>query len=102
MATYAYERLSGQDNDFLRWESPSLPMHVGGIQLFAVGELRNDDGGIDFETLKRLTESLLHRIPRYRQKLAWIPRENPWRKPALTLRLMHAIAPVACLARRLA
>lgn len=76
MPTYAYERLSGQDNDFLRWEAPHLPMHVGVVETFASGELRNDQGGVDFESIKRLTESLLHRIPRYRQKLAWIPREN--------------------------
>ncbi len=76
MPTYAYERLSGQDNDFLVWESPNLPMHVGGTETFAAGELHKAEGGIDFESIKHLTESLLYRIPRYRQKLAWIPREN--------------------------
>jgi len=76
MATYAYDRLSGQDNDFLEWETPKLPMHVGGIEIFAAGDLRNAEDGIDFESIKQLTESLLYRIPRYREKLAFIPREN--------------------------
>ena len=73
MARFAYERLSGQDNDFLVWESPNLPMHIGGTQIFDAGPLRTEEGGIDFESIKQLTQSILHRIPRYRQKLAWIP-----------------------------
>lgn len=73
MAHYTYERLSGQDNDFLRWETSSLPMHVGGTEIFEAGPLRKRDGGIDFEAIKQLTESVLHRIPRYRQKLLFVP-----------------------------
>jgi WS/DGAT/MGAT family acyltransferase len=76
MARYQYEKLSSQDNDFLVWEQPNLPMHVGGTQIFDAGPLRNEYGGIDFEAVKRLTESVLHLIPRYRQKLAWIPGED--------------------------
>lgn len=76
MSSYQYERLSGQDNDFLLWEAPNLPMHVAGAQILDAGPLRNEDGGIDFDAIKRLTESLLHEIPRYRQKLAWIPGED--------------------------
>jgi len=73
MAHYKYERLSAQDNDFLRWESENLPMHGGGIILFDAGSLATADGGIDFATIKRGIESVLHKVPRYRQKLAWIP-----------------------------
>ena len=76
MARYQYERLAGQDNDFLLWESPNLPMHVAGAQIFEAGPLRNEHGGIAFDEIKRLTASLLHGIPRCRQKLAWIPGEN--------------------------
>ncbi|MBW1885374.1 MAG: hypothetical protein JRJ58_17705, partial [Deltaproteobacteria bacterium] len=70
MPSYQYERLSGQDNDFLLWEASNLPMQVAGAQILDAGPLRNDHGGIDFDAIKRLTESVLHRIPRYRQKLA--------------------------------
>jgi len=76
MPRYQYERLSDQDNDFLQWESAKLPMHVASLQILDAGPLRNEHGGIDFEAIKRLTESILHRIPRYRQKLAWIPDED--------------------------
>ena len=73
MARYQYEKLSTQDNDFLLWEKSNLPMHVAGTQIFDAAPLRNEHGGIDFDAVKRLTESVLHLIPRYRQKLAWIP-----------------------------
>jgi WS/DGAT/MGAT family acyltransferase len=73
MSHYKYERLSAQDNDFLRWESENLPMHGGGIVVFDAGALAKPDGGIDFATIKRGIESALHKVPRYRQKLAWIP-----------------------------
>lgn len=76
MSSYQYERLSGQDNDFLLWETPELPMHVASTNIFDAGPLRNAWGGIDFEAIKRLTESVLHLIPRYRQKIAWIPGEK--------------------------
>jgi WS/DGAT/MGAT family acyltransferase len=73
VAHYKYERLSAQDNDFLLWEKPSLPMHGGAVQIFERGPLGTEDGGIDFARIKRGYEAILDRIPRYRQKLAWIP-----------------------------
>src|SRR3990172_559045 len=73
MARYAYERLSAQDNDFLRWERPGLPMHVAATQIFRAGPLARPEGGIDFEAIRRATERVLHRVPRYRQKLHGIP-----------------------------
>jgi WS/DGAT/MGAT family acyltransferase len=73
MAGYFYERLSYEDNAFLRMETPNLPMHVAGTQIFRAGPLASPDGGIDVASIRRLTESVLHRVPRYRQKLAWIP-----------------------------
>ncbi len=76
MPHYSYDRLSGQDNNFLLWETPALPMQVGGTQIFDAGPLQNEDGGIRFDEIKQLTESVLHRIPRYRQKLQWVPGES--------------------------
>jgi diacylglycerol O-acyltransferase len=73
VARYNYSRLSVQDNDFLLWETPSRAMHVSGVQIFDAGPLRNPDGGVDFARIKRATEAALHRIPRYRQKIRWIP-----------------------------
>jgi WS/DGAT/MGAT family acyltransferase len=73
MDHYKYERLSAQDNDFLLWEKPHLPMHGGSTQIFAAGPLATEGGGVDFETIKRGIEGILHRIPRYRERLKWIP-----------------------------
>lgn len=73
MDHYKYDRLSAQDNDFLQWESEALPMHGAAVQIFDAGPLRNDEGGVDFESIKRGIEGVLHRIPRYRQKISWIP-----------------------------
>ena len=51
-------------------------MHVAAVQIFEASPLRTSDGGIDIGAFHRATESVLHLIPRYRQRLAWIPLEN--------------------------
>jgi WS/DGAT/MGAT family acyltransferase len=71
--SYRYERLSAQDNSFLVGESPTTYMHVAGVQIFESGPLRTREGGVDFDLIRRGTEALLHRIPRYRQRLQWTP-----------------------------
>jgi WS/DGAT/MGAT family acyltransferase len=76
MPRYSFERLSAQDASFLAAETPSVPMHITGTQVFDAGPLTTADGGIDFPAIKRAVESVLHLIPRYRQRLKWIPFEN--------------------------
>jgi len=76
MARYAYERLSAQDNAFLQWEGPTLPMHTSALQIFDAGPLAADGGGIDFAAIRDHFASKLHMMPGYRQKLMWIPGEN--------------------------
>ena len=76
MPRYAYERLSAQDNSFLVAENANHHMHVAAVQIVEAGELRKPDGGIDVARYKRAIEAVLHRIPRYRQKLQWIPLQN--------------------------
>ena len=76
MASHNYERLSGQDHSFLAFEEPGLYMHVSGTQIFELGPLETQGGGVDFKRIQGFIESVLHRIPRYRQKLAWIPIED--------------------------
>jgi diacylglycerol O-acyltransferase / wax synthase len=73
MPRYAYDRLTALDNSFLILERPNAYMHVASTLIFEAGPLRQPDGGVDAEAVKRLTLSALHRIPRYRQKLAWAP-----------------------------
>lgn len=76
MSRYNYDRLSGQDTTFLLWETPSLHMHVASTMVFTLGPLRTEDGGVDFDGIKAFIESTLHQIPRYRQKIKWIPFEG--------------------------
>jgi diacylglycerol O-acyltransferase / wax synthase len=76
MARYAYDRLTALDNSFLLLERPNAYMHVASTQIHKVGPLRTEGGGVDAARIRKLVASLLHRIPRYRQKLAWIPFEN--------------------------
>ncbi len=76
MARYTYERLSAQDNSFLLLESSNVHMHVAATTVFGASPLKTADGGIDIEAIKRATEAVLHLIPRYCQKLKWIPFES--------------------------
>jgi WS/DGAT/MGAT family acyltransferase len=76
MSQYQYERLGVQDNAFLLWETPEVHMHVSTTMVFRAGPLRTEDGGVDFERIKKLVASKLHLIPRYRERLQWIPRER--------------------------
>ncbi|HWP66533.1 MAG TPA: wax ester/triacylglycerol synthase family O-acyltransferase [Candidatus Limnocylindria bacterium] len=76
MPRYSYERLSAQDASFLAAETPTVHMHITGTQIFDAGPLTTPDGGIDFPAIKRSVEAVLHLIPRYRQRLKWIPFEN--------------------------
>lgn len=76
MARYSYERLSAQDNSFLVAENPKTHMHVTAMLIFDAGPLAKPGGGIDIEAVKRGTEAVMHMIPRYRQRLKWIPLEG--------------------------
>ncbi|MBM4335682.1 MAG: wax ester/triacylglycerol synthase family O-acyltransferase [Deltaproteobacteria bacterium] len=76
MPRYAYDRLTALDNSFLMLEKPNSYMHVGSTQIHKTGPLRTEGGGVDAARIRKLLAALLHRIPRYRQKLAWIPFEN--------------------------
>src|SRR5215475_2329220 len=58
---------------FLVMETPSLHMHVASTQIFELGPLATEAGGVDFARIKRFIASVLHRIPRYRQRLHWVP-----------------------------
>ncbi len=61
-----FERLSSLDFAFLNLEDRTKHMHVGGLALFEGPCPHHDE-------LLRLVESRLSRVPRYRQRLAWVP-----------------------------
>lgn len=71
-----YERLSALDASFLQIEDACTHMHVAVTLLFEPGPLATPDGGLDVERLRSYIESRLVYIPRYRQRLEYIPYEQ--------------------------
>lgn len=71
-----YERLSALDASFLGIEDDSLHMHVGGVLMFEAEPLRNEHGGLDIDRIRLAVASRLHLVPRFRQKIAYIPWEG--------------------------
>jgi len=76
MSKSHYERLPFLDSTFLALESASTPMHVGATIIFESGPLRTEEGGVDIDQIRGFIESGLQYIPRYRQRLEWIPIER--------------------------
>ncbi|MFP3881735.1 MAG: WS/DGAT/MGAT family O-acyltransferase [Actinomycetota bacterium] len=73
MTDFHYEPLNHLDASFLALETPTSHMHVTGVALFDAAPLKNDEGGIDIERIKAHVHSKLQYIPRYRQRLEWVP-----------------------------
>ena len=68
-----FEPLSHLDASFLALESPSTHMHVGAVVQFEAAQLKLTDGGIDIGRIKDHILGKLQYIPRYRQRLAYVP-----------------------------
>lgn len=62
------DRLSAQDVSFLYLEGRTTPMHVGGLAIFALPA-----DGFDYERLVELIEQRISLVPRYRQKVRFVP-----------------------------
>jgi WS/DGAT/MGAT family acyltransferase len=71
-----YERLSAQDASFIGLEDARCHMHVGGVMLFDAKPVRTAEGGIDIERIRAAIEARLHLVPRFRQRLAFLPYER--------------------------
>ena len=76
MARPHYERLSALDAAMLFMETSHTHMHVGAVAILEAGPLATSDGGIDIERLRAHIGGGLDRIPRHRQRLAFIPVEG--------------------------
>jgi diacylglycerol O-acyltransferase / wax synthase len=61
-------RLSALDASFLYLEEPTTPMHVGAVSVF-----RRPRGGFDYDRLVELVEQRISLVPRYRQKVRYVP-----------------------------
>lgn len=73
MAYSHFERLSALDDSFLELEDGVSHMHIGAVAIFEAGPLTSPEGGIDIGRIEAAVAAGLHRIPRYRQKLARVP-----------------------------
>jgi diacylglycerol O-acyltransferase / wax synthase len=73
MAEFHYEALTFLDSSFLALESRSVHMHVAGVAIFDAAPLMTETGGIDIDKIRGHIESKLQYIPRYRQRLEWVP-----------------------------
>ena len=62
------DRLSPLDVSFLYLEQTTTPMHVGSVSLF---EIPAD--GFDYERLVALIQERIPLVPRYRQRIRWVP-----------------------------
>jgi WS/DGAT/MGAT family acyltransferase len=71
-----YEPLSAGDRTFLVFEDDRTHMHLGGIALFEAGPLARAGGGLDIACIRSHIAARLHLMPRYRQRLAWVPIRN--------------------------
>jgi diacylglycerol O-acyltransferase / wax synthase len=71
-----YERLSALDASFVGIEDSCCHMHVGGVLLFDSGPLHTRDGGLDIDRIRQFVHARLHLVPRFRQRLAYLPYER--------------------------
>jgi WS/DGAT/MGAT family acyltransferase len=62
------DRLSTLDVSFLYLEEPTTPMHVGGVAIF-----QSPPDGFDYDRLSELITQRIGYVPRYRQKIRWVP-----------------------------
>jgi diacylglycerol O-acyltransferase / wax synthase len=62
------DRLSPLDVSFLYLETPTTPMHVGGVALF-----QPPPEGFDYDRLVELIDERISLVPRFRQKVRAVP-----------------------------
>jgi len=71
-----YDRMSALDASFLGLEDGNCHMHVGAVMLFDAAPLRTRDGSIDIEHIRQAVHARLHLVPRFRQRVMFVPYER--------------------------
>jgi diacylglycerol O-acyltransferase len=72
-----YERLSALDTSFLVQEGRFTYMHIAATAIFAPESLVvAGTGAVDIERIRHYVASRLHLVPRYRQRLGYVPVTN--------------------------
>jgi diacylglycerol O-acyltransferase len=64
-------QLSGLDASFLYGETPTTPMHVGGLQIYDPSTAPT--GEVTFERILAYVQSHLHLVRTFREKLLEVP-----------------------------
>ncbi len=72
------QQLSGQDASFLYFETPTTPMHIGGIMIYDPSTVKGGKQG--FKDILRAIESRLHLARSFREKVVNVPfnLDHPW------------------------
>ncbi|HEY5646298.1 MAG TPA: wax ester/triacylglycerol synthase family O-acyltransferase [Pseudomonadales bacterium] len=72
------QQLSAQDASFLYLETPTTPMHIGGIMIYDPSTVRG--GKQRFKDILRAIESRLHLARSFREKVVHVPfnLDHPW------------------------
>jgi WS/DGAT/MGAT family acyltransferase len=72
------QQLSGQDASFLYFETPTTPMHIGGIMIYDPSTVKG--GKQRFKDILRSIESRLHLARSFREKVVNVPfnLDHPW------------------------
>jgi diacylglycerol O-acyltransferase len=68
-----YERLTVVDASFLHIETAHEPQHVGVLLYLDAGPLRDGQGRVRLDELRALVSGRLHKLPRLRQKVMFVP-----------------------------
>lgn len=72
----SYERLSALDAAFLQIETSTCHMHVAVTMMFDAAPLTCDHGGIDIDRIRDYIAQAIQYVPRYRQRIDYIPLER--------------------------
>jgi diacylglycerol O-acyltransferase len=67
------ERLSALDTGFLRLETTETPMHIGGVFVLDGSALRDGDGRIRLDDVRRHVEARVRRLPRFGRRISEVP-----------------------------
>jgi len=73
MAYTFWEPLSAVDAAFLAVEDAKAHMHIGAVTIFEAQKLQRPEGGLDIDRIRAFVANQLYRVPRFRQKLAFVP-----------------------------
>jgi diacylglycerol O-acyltransferase / wax synthase len=70
--TSVVDRLSALDASYLYMEEATTPMHTGAVAVFQTPP-PSPDAAFDHDRLVRLVQERIPLVPRYRQKVRWVP-----------------------------